>query len=170
MRRVLLTLLLIFYGVHGRASSGSYLFLWAGDADRKKSDFLGVIDADPMSPHYGTIVASIATGMAGSEPHHTEHEMPANAHLLANGFRAGRTWLFDLTQPLRPRILTSFGDIDGYSHPHTFVRLANGHVLTTFQYRAGSGAVLHASGHQAVPNAAIHSIGGYSNSPRGTGF
>ena len=62
--------------------------------------------------------------------------MPANGHLLANGFRAGRTWLFDLTQAREPKILTSFGDLAGYSHPHTYVRLRNGNVLTTFQYRA----------------------------------
>ena len=34
--------------------------------------------------------------------------MPASGHLLANGFRAGRTWLFDLTQPARPEVITSF--------------------------------------------------------------
>jgi hypothetical protein len=31
----------------------SYLFLWAGDADGKASDFLAVIDAVPASPRYG---------------------------------------------------------------------------------------------------------------------
>jgi hypothetical protein len=81
----------------------SYLFLWAGDAEGKASDFLAVIDAAPASPRYGSIVASIPPGTAGTHPHHTELEMPANGHLLANGFRAGRTWLFDLTQPTRPR-------------------------------------------------------------------
>jgi len=98
--------------------------------------------------------------MAGAHPHHTEHEMPANGHLLANGFHAGRTWLFDLTQPLQPRILTSFGDVAGYSHPHTFIRLANGHVLTTFQYRAEPGNALHETGHDTVPETVEHSTGG----------
>jgi len=114
----------------------SYLFLWAGDADSKASDFLGVIDAAPGSPRYGSIVASTQTGMPGTHPHHTELEMPANGHLLANGFQAGRTWLFDLTQPERPKVITSFGDLAGFSHPHTFIRLANGNLLTTFQYAA----------------------------------
>ncbi|MEO7219980.1 MAG: hypothetical protein ABIZ73_05085 [Gemmatimonadaceae bacterium] len=123
----------------------SHLFVWAGDADHKASDFLAVIDASPSSRHYATVVASIPTGVAGAHPHHTELEMPASGHLLANGFGAGRTWLFDLTQPLQPRILTSFGELEGYSHPHSFVRLANGNVLTTFQYRAKSGGVPHVS-------------------------
>ena len=118
--------------------AGPYLYVWARDADDKASDFLGVIDASATSPMYGAIVASIPTGVSGTHPHHTELEMPANGHLLANGFHVGRTWLFDLTRPLQPRILTSFGDVAGYSHPHSFLRLPNGHLLVTFQYRADS--------------------------------
>lgn len=132
----------------------SYLFLWAGDAGGKASDFLGVIDAAPSSPRYGSIVASIPTGTAGTHPHHTELEMPANGHLLANGFHAGRTWLFDLTRPERPEVITSFGDLAGFSHPHTFIRLANGNLLTTFQYTARTGAPAaqpaHAHGAAAI--------------------
>ena len=71
--------------------------------------------------------------------------MPANGHLLANGFHAGRTWLFDLTHPLEPRIITQFGDAAGYSHPHTFVRLADGNVLATYQYRANASPMAHDS-------------------------
>jgi hypothetical protein len=65
--------------------------------------------------------------------------MPANGHLLANGFHAGRTWLFNLTQPTRPEVITSFGELAGFSHPHTFIRLPNGNLLTTFQYAATTG-------------------------------
>jgi hypothetical protein len=50
-------------------------------------------------------------------PHHTEVEMPVGGLLMANGFEAGRTWVFDLRDPLRPRIVASFGDLDGYMHP-----------------------------------------------------
>ncbi len=113
MRRVLFIVFLI--GCGACRSSSEYLFLWAGDADHKASDFLAVIDANPTSARYGAIVASIPTGVAGAHPHHTEQEMPAHGHLLANGFHAGRTWLFDLSQPLHPRVLTSFGDVAGYS-------------------------------------------------------
>ncbi len=145
----------------------SYLFLWAGDAAGKDSDFLGVIDASPASPGYGSVVTSIPTGTAGTHPHHTELEMPASGHLLANGFRAGRTWLFDLTQPTRPAVITSFGDLAGFSHPHNFIRLANGNLLTTFQYAAGAGAptaqAAHAHGgaaSAAVPAAEEARTGG----------
>jgi hypothetical protein len=117
----------------------SYLFVWAGDGDGKASDFLGVIDATPSSPHYGEIVASAPTGTVGSHPHHTEAELGPNGHLLANGFGAARTWLFDLTNPLKPNVVTSFGDLAGFSHPHTYVRMSNGNVLTTYQYKATAG-------------------------------
>ena len=146
---VVLAAILALPGISLAAPPGSYLFLWAGDSDHKASDFLAVIDADPASPRYGAVVASLPTGESGTHPHHTEHEMSANGHLLANGYHAGRTWLFDLTQPLEPRILTSFGDLAGFSHPHTFIRMDNGHILATFQYAASEKAVHH--GHDAQP-------------------
>jgi hypothetical protein len=47
--------------------------------------------------------------------------------------------LFDLREPLRPALVSSFADLDGYKHPHTFVRLPDGRVMATFQYRGGHG-------------------------------
>jgi len=117
-------------------STGEYLYVWAGDSAGASSDFLGVIDAAPSSPTYGAVVASAPTGVAGTHPHHTEATLGANNHLLVNGFHAGRTWLYDLSTPRSPKILTSFGDVAGFSHPHTYVRLPNGNVLATFQYKA----------------------------------
>jgi hypothetical protein len=78
------------------------------------------------------------TGVAGTHPHHTEAVLGANIHLLANGFHAGRTWLYDVSTPRSPKILTSFGDVGGFSHPHSYARLPNGNVLATFQYKAAS--------------------------------
>ena len=160
VRQLLLAMLIALCGAYPHASGGSYLFMWAGDAAGKASDFLAVIDASPASPRYGAVIASLATGTAGTHPHHTEHEMPANGHLLANGFHAGRTWLFDLSNPLTPRIITSFGDVAGFSHPHSFIRLANGRVLATFQYRAQPGAKPGGSGHDTTRHAVDRSTGG----------
>jgi len=154
MRRVLGAVLLSLCAARGGAAQPSYLFVWAGDADAKASDFLGVIDADPKSAGYGKIVASLPVGEVGTHPHHTEHEMPANGHLLANGFGAGKTWLFDLTKPLEPRILASFGDLAGFSHPHTFIRLPNGNVMATFQYLAAPASLPMGHHHGGGPEAA----------------
>lgn len=138
----------------------SYLFVWAGDSAGTSSDFLAVLDATPASPTYGAVVASLPTGVSGSHPHHTEAEMPASGHLLANGFHAGRTWLFDLSTPRTPRVLTSFGDLAGFSHPHSFLRLANGHVLATFQYRADSTPEMPSNEHGAMSMGGSHTTGG----------
>jgi hypothetical protein len=167
-RRLLVAALLLCCGACREASSSSYLFVWAGDAEHQASDFLAVIDAQPTSPRYGTVVSSVATGMAGSHPHHTELEMPANGHLLANGFNAGRTWLFDLREPLKPRLLTAFDGLAGYSHPHTYVRLANGNLLATFQYQAdvppgaatAAPAETHGAAHGSLEAAAERLTGG----------
>jgi hypothetical protein len=115
-----------------RANCQSYLFVWAGGRDG--SEFVATIDARPASATYGRVLASASTGTTGI-PHHTELSLGPTGHLLANDFHAGRTWLFDLREPKHPRILTSFGDVAGYTHPHSFVRLPNGRVLSTFQYR-----------------------------------
>lgn len=167
MTRVLL--LVLFLGAACTSSAqrapsarGSYLFVWAGDSAGTASDFLGVIDADPASPRYGAVVASYPTGVRGANPHHTEAEMPASGHLLANGFRAGRTWLWDLTTPTAPRVLTDFTAVGGFSHPHTFVRMANGQVLATFQYAVDSGAAdpahhAHGGGRDSVATSAAAS-------------
>ncbi|MGH7522937.1 MAG: hypothetical protein ACREK8_01385 [Gemmatimonadales bacterium] len=156
----ILAILIAGTACHSSAAPGDYLFLWAGDSAGKASDFLAVIDANPGSPHYGVALASIPVGMAGTHPHHTEAMMPADDHLLANGFHAGRSWLFDLSQPQKPRILTAFGDLAGFSHPHTYVRLANGNVLATFQYRADSGAMATEARHDGMSMGGNHTTGG----------
>lgn len=129
--------LLLFWTVAAWPQNHSYLFVWAGDDAKQSNDFLAVLDADPASAHYGQAVASVAVPGPTGTPHHTELEMPAGGFLLANAFESGRTMLFDLRQPLHPALVTSFGDLNGYMHPHTYVRLANGHILATFQYHGG---------------------------------
>lgn len=167
MRRYLAVAIVLSCAACRRDASppkGEYLFVWAGDSAGKSSDFLGVIDASPSSPNYGSIVASVPTGVAGTHPHHTEAVLAANNHLLANGFHAGRTWLYDLSTPRAPKILASFGDRGGLSHPHTYVRLPNGNVLATFQYKADSAsapaAPASAQAHDAMVGAAEQTTGG----------
>ena len=105
-RRLLLVAVLLGCTLNVVAGKNhSYLFAWCGDDDKTASDFLAVIDADPASPGYGQVVATAPTGVAGSVPHHTEIEMPVGGLLMANGFEAGRTWVFDLREPLNPTSL-----------------------------------------------------------------
>lgn len=132
-------------------SKDQYLYVWAGDSADVASDFIAVIDANPSSAKYGSVVSSLPTGVVGTHPHHTEAEMPSDGHLLANGFHVGQTWLFDLTTPRAPKILAQFGDVAGFSHPHSYVRLSNGNVLATFQYKADSMATAPEHAHEGMP-------------------
>lgn len=118
--------------------AGHFLFVLSGDQKGEGKDFLAVIDADPSSPHYGQLVTSVATDQVSVRPHHTEYEMPAGGMLFANDFDAGRTFIFNLKDPMHPKVGTEFSDREGYAFPHSFVRLPNGHVLASFQYRAGA--------------------------------
>jgi hypothetical protein len=118
--------------------SGHYLFVLSGDQNGAGKDFLAVIDADPASTTYGRLVTSVATDQVSVRPHHTEYEMPASGMLFANDFDSGRSFIFDLKDPLHPKVATEFSDLDGFAFPHSFVRLPNGHVLATFQYKSGA--------------------------------
>ena len=105
-----------------------YLFVWARDDDGQQSDFLAVLDA-----RSGEVLRTALTGTKGSHSHHTEHVMPKGGLLFANGFGAGRTWIFDLRDPLKPAVVADFGDANGMMHAHSFERLPNGNVLATYQ-------------------------------------
>lgn len=131
----------------GAATAGHYMFVWAGDAAGQAEDFLTVFDADPASPSYGTPVASVASGIKSQQAHHTEYWMAEDGFLFANDHMAGKTAIFDLRDPLHPTLHATFGDLDGFSHPHSYLRLPNGNVLASFQveghmHHGGDGSVM----------------------------
>ncbi|MEJ2258687.1 MAG: hypothetical protein P8X98_17195 [Woeseiaceae bacterium] len=131
--------------LEGRARAadpvGHYVFVWVGDPERAGRNFIAVIDADPGSPDYGSLVTSVATDIKSVNAHHTEYEMPASGMLFANDHDANATAIVDLTNPLEPRQVASFTSLGGFSMPHSFARLPNGNVLATFQYEDEGGAM-----------------------------
>jgi hypothetical protein len=122
--------------------SPHYLFVWAGDAAGQQTDFLAVIDASPSSPRYGQLLTTIATDQPTKLVHHTEYVMPAGGILFANDHNAGRTFLFDLRDPMHPRIAGSFTDVAGYMHPHSYLRLPDQNILSTFQHGHDGGGLV----------------------------
>ena len=118
----------------GAVTKEHFLLVWAGDRAGKGNDFLVVIDADPGSSGYGHMVTTLATDQQTVRVHHTEYTMPASGMLFANDHDVGRSFIFDVRDPRYPKIAASFSDLAGYMHPHSYVRLPNGHVLATFQH------------------------------------
>lgn len=113
---------------------GHYLFVWTADQTKQGNDFLVVIDADPASPDYGKLVAGVDTDIKSVRIHHTEYEMPASGMLFANDHDANQSVIFDLRDPLMPKVAARFQGMGGYSMPHSFLRLPNGNVLASFQF------------------------------------
>lgn len=118
--------------------SSDFLYVWTASADTTQPDFLAVFDVRPTSDSYGRLMTTVPVPGRINEPHHTEHEMPADARLFANGFRSGQTFIFDMSEPAHPRLDGQFGDVAGMMHPHSFLRLPNGNVLATFQMQHDS--------------------------------
>lgn len=123
------------------AAGKDYVYLWTASADSTQPDFLAVLDVTEDSKRYGELITTLPVPGLQNAPHHTEHELPADRQLFANGFSAGRTFIFDLTLPDAPMLAGDFGDVDGYTHPHSFLRLPSGNVLATFQRKHTAGQV-----------------------------
>jgi hypothetical protein len=117
------------------AAPTQHLYLWTASADATQPDFLAVLDVTESPGRYGRLVTTLPVPGRGNGPHHTEHEMPADRQLFANGFKSGQSFIFDLKDPAQPRIVRQFGSVEGYSHPHSFLRMPSGNVLATFQMR-----------------------------------
>lgn len=124
-------------GVAIAGESSDLLYVWAWDRDKQDSDFLSVLDVDPDSPSYGEVLNSIPVGVIGGA-HHIEHQIVDPVRLVTNSFTAGKSFVFDLSQPSAPKIAASFSNAGPFSYPHSFERLANGHVLATFQRSAAN--------------------------------
>ena len=119
-------------------ASSDYLYLWTASADTARPDFLAVVDVRTTSPRYGTLVTTVPVPGLENGPHHTEHQMAADGRLFANGFESGQTFIFNMSDRAHPRLDGQFGDVAGMMHPHSFLRLPNGNVLTTFQMQHDS--------------------------------
>ena len=115
------------------ARPSDYLYLWTASADSTRPDFLAVLDVRPAANRYGRLLTTVPVPGHGNGPHHTEHFMPADGRLFANGFGSGQSFIFDMSRPAQPRLAGQFGDIAGMMHPHSFLRLPSGNVLATFQ-------------------------------------
>lgn len=128
--------------LHLHQDHGDTLLVWAGDKAHEAPDFLAVVDFDRDSRHYGEILRIVplparilGAGAVGNEPHHIG--LSRDGRTLALGgllsFLRGQdqVFFFDVTQPLKPKFISS-------SNPSTasitdeFAPLSTGGFLATF--------------------------------------
>lgn len=135
-----LALTLVLAGCAPSADQGDatrvsrHLFVWTTDSDSLDLNFLAVLDADPRSPSYGSVLNTLPVPTDGRvRGHHTEHRMPGGGRLFANDFGTGKTYVLDLQDPSSPTVADSFVAAGPLMSPHSFERLPNGNVLATFQ-------------------------------------
>lgn len=108
----------------------SVLYVWAGhrgpavtlpddwgghDYDASQNeDFLAVVDADPASATYGSVLRTTSVPTppgTGNEAHHVQPFIPAGCStLLANGLFTDTWFTFDVSDPLRPLLSAAVTD------------------------------------------------------------
>lgn len=123
-------------GCQTSAKPSRYLYLWAGSGTSKKTgtDIVAVVDADPKSATYGSIINALTVDTAGRMPHHTEFQLSRMGPLFMNDFAADRSYLIDFTQPTRPRLVGHADAVPRGHTAHSFARMPNGHVVATIQF------------------------------------
>src|SRR5262245_27473052 len=82
-----------------------FLLVWAGDVDRQNSDFLAVLDADPNSESYGKVLRTYPVRSRGNEPQRRNAAPRPDRRVFAGGVLTGRTFVFDVRQPLAARLV-----------------------------------------------------------------
>jgi hypothetical protein len=116
-----------------------YLLVWAGDADRRHSDFLALIDAEPTSASYGKVVRTYPVGSRGNEPQHLNDRLRDDRRVFAGGVLSNRTFVFDFRRPLKARLLhvDEARGARGLWAPHAYVTLPRGGVVVACSEPAG---------------------------------
>jgi hypothetical protein len=119
-----------------QATPSRYLYVWAGTGNQttKGVNSLVVIDIDPGSARYGTVIEALTVDTAGNAPHHTEFELPKNGMFFASDYGADRTYLIDFSNPAKPRLAARAAEVPNGHMVHSYARLPDGNVLATVQH------------------------------------
>jgi methanethiol oxidase len=111
-----------------------YLYVFCVDADAKDNDFIAVIDVNPDSTGYGTILQMLDLGTKGNETHHWGYT-DDRTKIWAGGLFSSRIWILDVaSDPAKPRIekvLENVPELSGLSGPHSYYALP-GRMLISF--------------------------------------
>ena len=116
-----------------RRCVGHYMFASTGDAALQRQR---LSRCDRCRPGIGiglSPVTTVATDQETMRVHHTEYTMPASGMLFANDHGGGPNLVFDLLDPLHPKVAASFGDIAATCSRIPICGCPTGHVLATFR-------------------------------------
>lgn len=118
------------------AKPSRYVYVWAGTGNptTKGVNSLVVIDADPKSSKYGTVINALTVDSSGNVPHHTEFELPKRGSYFLNDYGADRSYMIDFSNPAKPRVAGRAASVPKGHMMHSFARLPNGNVLATVQH------------------------------------
>jgi hypothetical protein len=113
-----------------------YVYVWAGTGHMKQKglDMIAVIDANPSSPKYGTVISVLNVDSGGVMPHHSELELPVTGPLFVNDYGAGESFMIDFKDPAHPKFAGKVAEVPHTRLPHSFARLPNGNVVSTVQF------------------------------------
>jgi len=126
-------------GPGSRIPAEPFLAVWAGDADRKHTDFLAILDADPDSRNYGKVVRTIPVKTSGNEPQGVNQPMRSDGRLFATGMRSNRVFVFDLRSPKNGKLARVVEPSANrrLTAPRGVASLPNGNVAVTCADRVG---------------------------------
>jgi selenium-binding protein 1 len=118
-----------------------YLYLFCIDADARDSDFAAVIDVNPDSATFGTIIHTVDLGTKGNETHHWGYT-DDRTKIWAGGLFSSRIWIFDVaSDPAKPRIekvLEDIPDVTGMTGPHSYYALPGRMLITFLSSKSGT--------------------------------
>jgi len=113
------------------------LYVWAGDQERLRPDFLAVIDFNEHSRNYGRVLRTVPLpppGNTGNEPHHChlseDETILACGGLLSVLSGQNSIFFFDVSNARHPRFLFSTNGLES-SVTDDFLPLPNGGFLVT---------------------------------------
>lgn len=116
-----------------KGNASPHLLIFAGDNNKRDSDFLVTIDVDPKSETKGEPLATTPIGQIDSMPHHMEYVAPpAGEPLFMNSHHNELSYIVDISDPSSTLIKKTFKAPDALRFPHDYSRTAKGTRLVGF--------------------------------------
>jgi len=148
------------------------LYIWAGDQERARPDFLAVIDFNERSRNYGRVLRTVPVpppGNLGNEPHHchlsVDQKILACGGLLSVVSGQNGIFFFDVSRARHPKFLFSTSAPNS-SITDDFLPLPHGGFLVTQMGSATGGA----PGRLAEFDRHLRLVAEYPENPPSDGF